>query len=140
MTTPRLPRDEARAWIRRALTTAFPFNHARDLEEYGDDLFSIAEDVGVPDDVVVWWIHEKHPSKDCSLEGWRAWCRRWASDARRAPEAAALRPEPPESSEPAVLCGRCLARLLRQLEGRYLCSRCDDVTVVMQLTSAGGRT
>ena len=131
-----LLREEARAWIQRALIASFPDNHAAhpvSLEEYGDALFLIAETHQIPDESLRFWIHDKPGGKDWSLAAWRAWCVRY-SDLRakvgEEPPAAPPDDSGASTARESALCMRCWANELQPIgESLMWCSKCGEVQV-----------
>jgi hypothetical protein len=133
MTPPRLLRDEARAWLERALVAAFPedaVNAAQTLSEYGDSLFAIAEAFAIPDESLIFWVGDHPKGKDWSLASWRSWCERYAAAAALLPpEATQTQPRPPEAAETrdAAVCSRCYANVVQRIDKRWWCAKCGEV-------------
>jgi hypothetical protein len=124
---PRLPRDEARAWLSRALIAANPADAARDLkalEEYGDSLFSIAERFAIPDHALIWWVQDQPKGKDWSLTAWRAHCEKYAAAAALLPPEATA---PPGREREIEFCLRCYANVVERIDKRWWCPKCGEV-------------
>jgi hypothetical protein len=128
--TPRLPRDEARAWLSRALTNAFPDNATADLkalEEYGDSLFYIAEHFAIPDHALIWWVQDQPNGKDWSLTSWRAHCEKYAAAAALLPPEATETVLAARQSPEAALCGTCYANVVERIDKTWWCPKCGEV-------------
>lgn len=123
------PRDAALAWIQNQLRLAFPENNPLQLSDYGDSLFAIAEQYDIPDESLIWWIHQRHSNKDFSPRAWRLWCARYADAALRLPTEALTPPEVPAAPEPAVLCMLCFARTVQRVDKLWWCSVCGEIQV-----------
>lgn len=71
-------REAAVDWAARALAhelSAFSGQlSAVDVEERAETLVAIAEHYGVPDDVLIAWIHAMALGKEWSAAEFRAWC------------------------------------------------------------------
>lgn len=122
--------EQAREWVRRALVSSFPENHAADpkaLEEYGDALLLIGEMFQIPVESLVFWIHDKPQDKDFSQSAWRLWCAKYDTARNELPpEATQAAPEPARVG-PSVLCTRCFANAVQQIGGSWWCAKCGQV-------------
>jgi len=132
---PPLPRDEARAWLARALIAAFPHETQADadlkrLEEWGDSLFYIAEHFKIPDHALIWWVRDQPKGKDWSLTAWREHCEKYAAAAAQLPpeavEAAQATPDARETARaaPLAMCQTCFANVVQRIDGVWWCAKC----------------
>ena len=124
-------REEAVAWVRRALVSALPIDAKWEhLDEFCEALIGIAEQHKVPDESLIFWIHDHPAGKEWSLAAWRAWCERYAAAAAQLPpEGSASAGSPPERQEtPDIgICPRCFANVVQRIDKRWWCPKCGEV-------------
>ena len=129
-------REAALDWTKRALLSALPIDEKWDkLDEFVESLVAIAEQFHVPDESLIFWIHDHPKGKEFNLASWRAWCQRYAEAAAQLPPEA-LRNEgsAPDAQEPGDenamgICTRCFANVVQRIDKRWWCPKCGEVQV-----------
>jgi hypothetical protein len=119
-----------RAEVQSALRSTFPQSDPRELLEYGDALFAIAERFDIPIESLTFWVHDKPTGKEFTLAAWRLWCAKYhAAREELNPAVTEAQPATPEGPETArhALCPGCFTHVAQMIDGYWWCHRCGVI-------------